>query len=153
MTFPPLDGPLAPERNPPIEPLWFQPSNFTITAITRGVSTTVSIEGSTSAPSTVNFVVGQLVRFSIPPPYGIQQISGKSGYVTSVPTSTEVVVQLNSLNYDAFNASPAYGPTPPQIAAIGDINTGPINATGRINQSTIIPGSFINISPSIEANT
>lgn len=154
MSYPfPFPGPIAPETNPTIEPLWFLPSNYTISAITRGTSTTVTVTNSTSAETPINFVVGQQVRFHIPFPYGIQQLNGQSGYVTSVPSNTEVVVQINSLNYDAFNPSPSYGPTPPQLSAIGDTNSGPINASGRINQSTVIQGSFINISPAIEANT
>lgn len=146
MTFPPSVGPIAPERNPTIEPLWFLPSNYTITAITRGASTTVTVNTTTSATTPINFVVGQLVRFNIPLTYGIQQISGQSGYVTSVPSNTQVVVQINSSNYDAFVPSPTYGPTPPQITAIGNINSGPSNASPTSEQ-TFISGSFINISP------
>lgn len=141
-----ITGPIAPESNPPIEPLWFLPSNFTITAITRGTTTTVTTTSSTSAPSTNNFVVGQLVRFNIPPTYGIQEINGKTAYVLSKPSSSQVIVDINSTTFSAFNAAPSYGPTPPQISAIGDVNSGPINAT-RSTQQTFISGSFINVSP------
>lgn len=142
-----VTGPIAPESNPPIEPLWFLPSNFKITAITTGISTTVTTTSSTSAPSTNNFVVGQLVRFTIPPTYGIQEINGKTGYVISKPASNQVVVDINSTKFSQFISSPTYGPTPPQIAAVGDISSGPTNATGQTGQQTYISGSFINVSP------
>lgn len=141
-----ITGPIAPESNPPIEPLWFLPSNFKISAISTGSTTTVTTIASASAPSTNNFVVGQLVRFNITPTYGIQEINGKTGYVISKPTANQVVVDINSSKFSQFVPSPSYGPTPPQICAVGDIGSGPINATSR-SQQTFISGSFINVSP------
>lgn len=144
MTF--ITGPIAPESNPPIQPLWFLPSNFEITAISTGITTTVTTTSSVSAPATNNFVVGQLVRFSIPPTYGIRQLDGRTGYVIAKPTSNQVVVDINSTTFNQFVAVPSYGPTPPQIAAVGDIQSGPINALPT-TQQTFISGSFINVSP------
>jgi len=148
MSFPfPFPGPIAPETNPPIEPLWFLPSNFTIASITNGVTTTVTTAPSTSAPSINNFVIGQLVRFTIPMTYGIQELNGISGYVISVAPPDQFTVDINSVAFSSFIPSPIYGPTPPQVAAIGDTNSGPTNASGRSNQQTFISGSFINVSP------
>lgn len=148
MTFPPLLGPIAPERNPIIEPEWFQPSLFPITGITSGTSTTVTT--GTAFGISNNYVVGQLVRFNIPKTYGAQQLNGQQAYVISIPGANQVTVNIDtSRNFDPFIPSPSYGPTPPQIAAIGDVNTGGINATGRADNATTIPGTFINISPSI----
>jgi len=148
MSFPfPFPGPIAPETNPTIEPLNYKPSNFTIQAISLGFNTTVTTEPSTSAPAINNFVVGQLVRFTIPSTYGTRQLDGQTGYVLSVPSSNQVSVGIDSTGFTPFVSNPDYGPTPPQIAAIGDINSGPINASGRTNQTTYIQGSFINISP------
>lgn len=142
MSFPfPFVGPYAPESNPPIEPQYFQPSRFVISAISLGASTTFT----TSEDH--NYVIGQQVRVLIPEYYGTYQISGQEGFVTSIPSSTQVVVNINSLNANSFVSSPVFGPTPPQIVAIGDVRNGAINASGRTNQSTQIPGSFINISP------
>lgn len=141
-----ITGPIAPENNPPIEPLWYLPSNFTISAITTGTTTVVTTHSSVSAPSTNNFVVGQLVRFNIPPTYGIQQINGMAGYILSRPMYNQVEVGINSTTFNQFVPSPSYGPTPPQIAAVGDISSGPINSDRAGNQ-TFISGSFINVSP------
>lgn len=150
------NGPQAPENNPPIEPQWFQPSVFPITAIAFGTSTTVTTGKAFGVSN--NYVIGQLVRFHIPLTYGAQQLNGQFGYVTSIPGANQVVVAINTTKgYNAFVPSPSYGPTPPQITAIGDINSGPINGTPipinsaptnqTIEQQTFINGSFINISP------
>jgi hypothetical protein len=135
-------GPIAPENNPPINPQYYQPSVFDITAIALGVNTTVT----TSVAH--NYVIGQNVRLLIPAAYGSIQLNEQQGLVIAIPATNQVVLNINSAqNVDPFIAMPAYGPTPPQIAAIGDQNSGTINTTGRSNTGTFIPGSFIDISP------
>lgn len=146
MSFPPSIGPIAPERNPAIEPQFFQPSVFPITAITEGTTTLVTT--GTAFGVSNNYVIGQLVRFNIPTAYGARQLNGQDGYVINIPGPNQVVVDINTTNFDSFNPTPVYGPTPPQIAAIGDVNSGPINAFGRVSLGTTIPGAFQNISPS-----
>lgn len=137
--FPP--GPRAPESNPPINPQYYAPRLYFISALSEGVSTIVT--------TSVNhdFVVGQLIRLLIPPTYGASQLNGQQGYVTSIPAANQVVVNINSTQANAFIPTPTYGPTQPQIVPIGDINTGTINSSGRSNTGTFIPGSFIDISP------
>lgn len=137
-TFP---GPVPPETNPPINPQYYQPKVYFISAITLGATTTVT----TSVDH--DYVIGQNVRLLIPSTYGSTQLNERQGYVISIPTSTQVVIDLNSSGGDAFIPNPTYGPTLPQIIAIGDINSGAINASARVNTGTFIPGSFINISP------
>lgn len=134
-------GPVAPQRNPPINPQYYQPSVFTISAIAQGPTTlvTTSVEH--------NYVIGQIVRLLIPSTYGAQQLNGQQGTVISIPSATQVVATINSLGANAFISSPTYGPTVPQIVAVGDYNSGQINTSGRTNNITYIPGSFINISP------
>jgi hypothetical protein len=142
MSFPyPYLGPYAAENNPPIEPQYYAPSRFEITAITLGVSTTIT----TNVDH--NYVIGQQIRLLIPFFYGSYQLDEQTGFVTSIPNPNQVVVDINSLNANAFIPTPTFGPTPPQIVAIGDINSGAINDDGRMNNLTFIPGSFINISP------
>lgn len=139
--FSPFPGPTAPESNPPINPQYYQPSLFYISAISEGITTTVT--------TTVNhnYVVGQLTRLLIPFTYGAQQINGRQGYVIGIPAANQVTLNINSTKTDAFVPSPSYGPTPPQIAAIGDVNSGQISSTGTVQIKTYIPGSFIDISP------
>lgn len=138
--FPPDIGPIAPERNPPIHPEYYQPHLFFIIAISLGVTTTIT----TSIPH--DYVIGQMVRLLIPDTYGSRRLNEQQGIVISIPSSTQVTLNINSQGVDPFISSPAFGPTRPQIAAIGDINMGQVN-NGRPNNLTFIPGSFINISP------
>lgn len=147
MTNPILNGPIAPENNPPVEPQFYSPAKFIITALTLGRTTTVTM-ATTAFGVTNDFSIGQQVRFIIPPTYGTRQLNEQQGIVISIPTSNQVEVDIDSsINYDPFIASPTYGPTPPQILPIGDVNTGVINSSGRSSNGTYIPGSFINISP------
>ena len=143
MSFSPFPGPVAPENNPPINPQYFQPSDFTISNITLGVTTTVT----TSVNH--NYVVGQLVRLHIPDQYRSVQLNESQGYVLSIPSANQVVINIDSsYGVNTFQPNPAYGPTVPQICAIGDINSGILNVSSRNNGSnTNVPGAFINISP------
>lgn len=140
MSFPyPYTGPIALYNNLPINANYYQPSQFFISTITKGSTTLVT----TTADH--NYVVGQLVRFIIPITNGIRQLNGQSGYVISIPSDTQVVVNIDSSNYNSFQSSSQ--PTQPQILAIGDINSGSINSSGNLNLSTTIPGAYENISP------
>jgi hypothetical protein len=142
----PFSGPIAAQNNPAIEPQWFQPSLFPITAISYGSATTVTT--GTSFGISNNYVVGQLVRLVIPFPYGARQLNERQAYVVSIPGSNQVVLDINTtIGFDPFIPSPSYSTTVATITAIGDINTGPLNSS--INDTgTTIPGTFTNISPS-----
>jgi hypothetical protein len=148
--YPVIQGPVAPYNNVAIEPQYFQPSRFPITAISYGTSTTFTLGNSTNnvAP---NYVIGQLVRVTMPSKYGARQLNEKTGYVTAIPTANQVTVTINSTSVDPFIPSPTFTTfqqrTLPQMMAIGDINSGAINSNGNLNFGTYIPGSFENISP------
>lgn len=211
-----ISFPIPPYANVPIEPQFYQPSRFVISAISLGPTTTIT----TSVNH--NYVIGQLVRLLIPQAYGSFQLNEVKAYVISIPTTTQVVLDFDSRNTNPFittpytatitNATQAnpcvltannffsvggfltitgvtgmtelngknrqiqnISPTTitlnldstgftayisggiatlqvpqtaqPQILAIGDINSGAINASGRTANGTFPPGSFINISP------
>lgn len=145
MTFPSF-GPSPPYNNPPIQPQYYQPSQFFISAITLGQTTTVT----TSVNN--NFVVGQLVRLLIPQLYGTRELNEALGYVISIPAPNQVVLNIDSsVRVTTFIANPTFPRFKQieyaQILAVGDTNTGNINANGPANYSTILPGSFIDISP------
>ncbi len=139
-----LSFPIPAYSNVPIEPQFYQPSRFIISAITEGPTTTVT----TSVDH--NYVIGQMVRLLIPAPYGAYQLNGRDGLVISIPASTQVTLLIDSQLCDAFIPSPTFvtgqNLTVPQIMAIGDVNTGALNSVPT-NTSTFIPGSFIDISP------
>jgi len=132
-------GPVAPENNPPIEPQYYLPNRFNISQIATGQKTTVT--------TTVdhNYVTGQLVRLTIPSICRAEALNEQSGLVTAIPAANQVVVDIFSLYVTPFVPAPSTG-TQPEIMAIGDVNSGPTNF-GRTNNTTFIPGSFINISP------
>lgn len=141
MTFPyPFPGPVPPYTNVPINPQYFQPSRFVISAITLGLETTVT----TSVNH--NYVIGQQCRLIIPITYGSRQLNEESGFVVAIPAQNQVVLNINSTNSNPFIASPTFGTTKAQILAIGDINSGIISSTGRSLPTTTIPGTFENIS-------
>lgn len=134
-------GPIAPERNPPINPQYYIPSRFVISDLVIGLNTLIT----TSEDH--NYVLGQEIRVLIPPAYGCREISGKTGFVIKIPSDNQVLVNINSLGSNLFITSPSYTKNVPQILAIGDVNTGYINGNGPNHITNYIPGSFINISP------
>ena len=132
-------GPVPLYNNPPIQPQFYQPRFFFISDVTLGSTTIVT--------TVVNndYVIGQQVRLIIPQQFGCRQLNDATGYVISIISPNEVEISIDSRqNVNAFTAFS--GATQPQIIAIGDINMGVIN-TSSSNESTFIPGSFINISP------
>jgi len=140
MAFPyPYTGPIALGNNYPINAQYYSPQFFFISNITLGLTTTVTTTVSQ------DYVIGQNCRLIIPEANGCSQLNEKQGIVISIPASNQVVLNIDSsMNVDPFVTSTA--DTQPQILAIGDVNSGQIN-TGRTNNLTYIPGSFINISP------
>lgn len=134
-----ISGPVPAYSNVAVNPQYYAPRQFFISAITLGQTTLVT----TSADH--NYVIGQLTRLIIPQFNHTRQLNEQLGMVISIPNTNQVVLAINSVGYDPFVTS-TY-PTQPQILAIGDINSGDINSSGNVNEGTFIPGSFINISP------
>jgi hypothetical protein len=125
--------------NLPIEADFYEPSRFVISDVTLGVTTIVT----TSEDH--NYVVGQECRLYIPPSFGCRQLNQVTGFVLNIPAANQVELDIYSLGGDAYIASNAT--TVAQILAIGDINNGETNSSGRTSNATTIPGAFINISP------
>lgn len=142
-----LNGPIPRYNNPPIEPQFYSPSRFVISDIQLGLTTLVTVINTIINGSSVslNYILGQLVRFIIPNGYGTRQLNEVEGFVIGLPDTNQFVVDINSQFFDQFIAASLN--QLPQVMAIGDVNTGPINTNGRNNNITYIPGSFINISP------
>jgi len=133
-----ISYPIPPYSNPPIEPQFYNPSRFVISDITLGQTTTVT------TTEDMNYVVGQEVRLIIPPSFGCRQLNETTGFVLSIPAQDQVVLDIYSAGGDPFISSSA--PTQAQILAIGDINNGVTNSSGRVSNGTFIPGSFIDVS-------
>lgn len=139
MTFWPFIGPIAPYRNPPIEPQYYSPSLLTITSIVLGINTLVT------TLTNHEYVIGQEIRLIIPYGSGCRQLSEQTGLVIAIPNPNQVTVNINSTKADPFISNPFNQNA--QIIPIGDVNTGAINPFGRCFTYKHIPGSFINISP------
>lgn len=140
MTFTfPVSGPVPPESNPPIQPQNYQPSRFVVSNITLGQTTIVT------TTLDMNYVIGQTVRLLIPSNFGCYQLNEQQGIVLSLPDTDQIEVSIDSSrNVDAYISASSF--TKPQVIAIGDINSGNINSSGRISNINYVPGSFINIS-------
>jgi hypothetical protein len=133
-------GPTPAYTNPLIEPQFYKPNVFIISAVTLGMTTVVT------ATANMNYVIGQLVRLLIPFGAGCTELNEKTGYVLSSPATNAVEISIDS----SQNVSPfitIIDQTLPQIVALGDINSGQTNTNGLNSNLTFIPGSFINISP------
>lgn len=149
-------------------PFLYAPGVSFISAVSTGTTTTIT----TTAPH--NLVVGSEVAFAIPSTWGITQldsyIPGSStipgspiyGYVVSVSSSTQVVVNINSTGFTAYANNPTVAQTLaglsfPQMIAVGDVNTGgvqissgsvlypppSVNGVNTIN-GPAIQGAFVN---------
>ncbi len=134
-----ISYPIPAYSNFPIESQFYEPSRFVISNLTLGQTTVVT----TSVDH--NYVIGQQVRLLIPSGFGCVQLNGSFGYVLAIPTTTSVEVDINSTKANSYVA--ATSTQNPQILAIGDINSGQINSSGRTSNGTYVPGRFINISP------
>ncbi len=143
--------PISAYQNVPIEPQFFQPSQFVISAVTLGIQTIVT------TTTNMNYVIGQLVRLLIPSPYGCYQLNQQTGYVLAIPAANQVTLSIDSSqNVDPYIAAapvtpspyvPSTANTPAQIVAVGDVNTGYSSSTGVNIPLVTVPGAFINISP------
>lgn len=136
-----ISYPIPPYSNVPIESDFYQPSQFFISSIALGQTTTIT------ATTNMNYVIGQLVRLLIPPSFGCIELNNVKGYVIDIPMANQVTINVDSSQNVSTFISSSSTTQQPQILAIGDVNSGSINANGRSPVSTEIPGSFINISP------
>jgi hypothetical protein len=116
-------------------PALYAPNVALISGVTLGATTIIAL----TTPG--NFQVGQEIAFRIPNNWGPTQLNSLPnnaipgspiyGYVTAVSaslTTPTITVNINSVGYTAFNANQLYASYPgekfPQVAAVGDINTG-----------------------------
>lgn len=134
-----LSPPVPAFQNLPIQPQFYKPSQFIISAISLGTQTLVT------TTLNVNYVIGQQVRLIIPPTFGTRGLNEQSAYVIGIPNPNQVLLNISSIGMDPFKSSTAT--TKAQILAIGSTAQGAINTNGLLNQQTFVPGSFINISP------
>lgn len=122
------------------DPFVSSPYTATITNISQAYPCVVTASNS--------FVTGQFVEIS--GVAGMTEINGQTAKILSC-TSSSFTLLLNTTHYSGYTSAGtatllaniyAY----PQIVAVGDYNSGPVN-TVPSSMGTYIPGSFINVSP------
>lgn len=112
------------------------PLQVEISNITRAVFASVT------TTSEHYYVVGQLVRFHVPKPYGMTELDEMLAYVIEVPSTTSFTVVTDTRNFTAFISSPTYpGNMAAQVVPVGDAN----NTSRTTNSNGLtINGAFIN---------
>lgn len=116
------------------------PYTATITNITKATNAVITANNNLTGTSIIISGVS-----------GMPQINGLVGLVVA-RSATSITVNINSSGFTTYGSggvATLYNvpQDQAQIMAIGDVNTGAVNSQGRINNSTFIPGSFIDISP------
>ena len=97
------------------------------------------------------FVIGNQVQFQIPPQWGMRQLNGLKGYVTDIPDTDEITVNINTTTFDSFvvPVTPTYVVIDPaQVSGIGDFNFGTLSPGGIPANPNTIPGAYENQPPS-----
>lgn len=129
-------------------PFLYQPGNLIVENVALGATTAVI----TTTPH--NFVVGQEVAFRMPAVWGATQLnslpnnglpgSPNYAYVTQIVSTTQFVVNVNSIAFTPFSLNVVYaaGLNFPQVCAVGDVNTGgwPITSGSVLYPPPVING-------------
>ena len=87
------------------------PRSLFITAISKASQAVVTVS------TEHDYVVGQLVNFSVPPSFGMSEISGLTGKVLAVGTYT-ITVDINSSSFSTFAFPPASASPNAQLFAM-----------------------------------
>ena len=142
MSNPFNSGPQADYRNPPITPEYYSP-NFSVLESITPINT---FQTQIVTVASNEFVVGQLVRFVLPSNTGSVPLNEQTAYITSITDSQTFIAAIDATAMNPFNPSRNPRQTP-FVIPVGDISSGQINSSGRINNLLYPPGAFINISP------
>lgn len=112
------------------------PLNVEIANITRAANASVTTD------SNHYYVVGQLVRFHVPKPYGMTEINEMLAYVLTVPSVTTFTVGTDTRGFTAFIPSPTYpGNMAAQVSAVGDANN---SSRTTASNGLTVSGAFLN---------
>jgi len=120
------------------------PYGVDITSISKGNPTTVTTS------TTHRFQVGNLVQFQIPKEWGMRKLNALKAYVLSVPNDLQIIVDVNTLDFDDFLIPvlpPFVGVSPAQVFAVGDGNFNDFLPNNNTRLPRTIQGAFVNIPP------
>jgi len=126
------NGPVPLFNNPPVNFLVFQPRVFQIDDIFPNGKYAV-----VQTAEAYDYELEQLVRFLIPPEWGITQLNNQLAYVIEINSLTTLTVDIDINFMDGFQTG---DPTVniAQVIAVGD--------RGNVTQDLSMVGSFQNIS-------
>jgi hypothetical protein len=130
--------------NPTIQPQFFAPDYFQISAVAKGKTTQVTVLSTFGVEC--NFVVGQQVLFVIPNRFGTIQLNNMTGIVTSIVSPNVFTLNIDSSAFSDFIATPDRERQIAQVLPAGTFRTGNINPNPS-DVGLTIPGSFTNTSP------
>lgn len=95
-----ISYPIPLYQNVPIHAEYYQPHRFVISDLSFGETTIVT----TSEDH--DYVIGQNIRILVPAIFGSFQLNYKQGIVLSIPSSTQVEVDIYSVGTSTFVPSP-----------------------------------------------
>lgn len=123
-----------------------------------GFVSDVVVGATTTVTTSVDhgFVVGQEVRLTIPSNWGMVELDALTGFVLSIPSANEVVLDINSTGFTAFafptSADVATGSDFPQVYSVGDQNFGYVfDGTDPLNR--VVGAFFANTSQGVIVGT
>lgn len=106
------------ENNPYLAPSPVIPRFLLISNITNASTCVVTV----TTPNT--YVVGQLVRFFVPPDYGMFQINDLQGLITSIDVTNLIFsVAIDTTQFDSWVTPSSGNPAPATISPAGSRNS------------------------------
>ncbi len=105
------------------------PSALLITDISRAYPLVVTFTVPATGSNT--YVIGQLVRLTVPRTWGMYQANGLTGRILAVGAST-MSLDIDSTNFDAFIDGSSGPETPASLAPAGSQNLEYSNGTDQV---------------------
>ena len=114
-------------------PTDYRPSIIDITNISKAFYAVITTDGDH------DYNIGNSVIFNIPSNFGMVEMNGKVGFITSV-TSNTFTVNINTKSFTTFSVPGSYY-TPAHVAPVGDRNWG-FTIPGTVPTPVGVSGAF-----------
>lgn len=105
------------------------PSSLLITSMTQAFPLTLTFTVPSTGSNT--YVIGQVVRLTVPKTWGMFQANGLMGQILYVDSST-MMLNIDSTNFDAFIDGSGSPETPASLAPAGSKNLEYNNSTNQV---------------------
>ena len=114
-----------------LPPVITTPSSLQITSISQSLPAVITVEIANPSTEVNTYEIGQLIRVTIPAPYGMQQMANMTAQILNV-VGLDIAVNIDSTNFDPFVIPGSTGEAPPTISPSGSRNIQFDNTTGEI---------------------